>query len=229
MARSDPNAIPRDAKRRVSKAGVTSTSSTRGGWGARWKIATDLAPSFDAVALVDHISDVVMAEHHGAITEGERADGSGKQPPLASWGQAGINAAEGKRPNIRGVTGSTAKPFADNIERTAIKAKGSSFSRSRMKQGNQFQRFRVNETVESTKASTTIRPDKMHENFLGLEADKRGIGYFFVGGKVAEAVDKALAAFTGLALEGVVAKGRKREIKAINARTRKGKGKVYGG
>jgi hypothetical protein len=229
MARSDPNAIPRDAKRRVSRAGVTSTSSTRGGWGARWKIATDRAPSCDAVALVDHISDVVMAEHHGAITEGERADGSGKQPPLASWGQAGIDAAQGKRPNIRGVTASTTKPFADNIERTAIKVKGSSFSRSRPKQVGLFQRIRVNETVEATKASTTIRPDQIHESFMGLEYEKRGNAFFFVGGKVAEAVDKALAAFTGLALEGVVAKGRKREIKAINARTRKGKGKVYGG
>jgi hypothetical protein len=229
MARSDPNAIPRDFKRRVAKAGVRTSSETRGGWGASWKVVSDFAPSFDAVALVDHISDVVMAEHHGAIGEGERADGSGKQPPLASWGKAGKDAAAGQRPNVRGLTAETSKPFRDNIERTTIKVKGASLNRSRAKQVGLFQRIRVNETVEATKASTTIKPDKVHESFMALEYDKRGNQFFFVNGKVAEAVDKALAAFTDLALDGVVAKGRKRVIKAIKARTREGRGKAYGG
>jgi hypothetical protein len=229
MTRSDPNAIPRDFKRRVAKAGVRSTSSTRGGWGASWKVVSGLAPSFDAIALVDHISDVVLAEHWAAIGEGERADGSGKQPPLADWGKAGKDAAAGLRPNVRGLTAETSKPFRDNLERTAIKSKGSSFNRSRTKQVGLFQRIRVNETVEATRASTTIRPDKVHESFMGLEYDKRGNQFLFVGGKVSEAVDKAIAAFTGLALDGVVAKGRKREIKAIKARTREGRGKAYGG
>lgn len=179
------------------------------------------------MALVDHVSDVVLGEHWIAIGEGRRAESFDKQPPLAAWGKAGQDAAAGQRPNVRGFTASTAKPFRDNLERTAIKVvAGKGIQRSRIKRGNQFQgRFRVNETVESTKASTTIRPDKIHETFLGLELG-RGNQYLFVRGLVAEAVDKALAAFTNIALEGAVAKGNKRDLKAVKARSKGGK--VYG-
>lgn len=222
MARAKADKVPRSFKARSSSSGVTKTGYTRGG-GATWSISTTLAPSFDAAALADHISDVVMAEHWHAIGEGRRADGYTKQPPLAAWGQAGQDAAEGKRPNIRGLTADTSKPFRDNIERTAIKISGRSLNRSRVKVGNQFQgKFRFNETVESTRARTTIQPDRIHASFMGLEYDKRGNQWFFVKGLVAEAVDKALAAFTGLALEGVVAKADKRERLAGNAKTRTG-------
>lgn len=209
---------PRGA-RRVSSARVISTSSTRKGAGARWRVASDAAPSFDAVALVDHISDVILGEHYLAITEGRRAEGPEKQPALVEWGKAGRDAKAGARPNVRGYTGSTAKPFADNLERSPIKVSGKARTRSRVVQGNQFQRFVVNETVEGTRAKTTIRPDKIHETFMALE-EKRGNQFLFVTGYVSEAVDRALASYLGLALDGALAKGDKRERKAAKARSR---------
>ncbi len=219
MARAKADRVEVTHKGRKTQA-TFATRQTRGGWGATWSISSSIAPSFDAGALADHISDVVMAEHLHAIQEGRRAESYEKQPELAAYGTQGKRAAEGQRPNIRGMTGSTAKPFAENIERTAIKISGRSLNRSRVGQGNQFQRFRVNETVEATRAKTTIRPDRIHESFMGLEYDERGNQFFFVTGLVAEAVDAALAAFTGHAIDGVVAKGNKRELKAAKARTK---------
>lgn len=221
MARAKAERIGKSFRARQTAAGVKSSYS-RGGFGARWSISSDIAPSFDAVALVDHVSDVVLAEHHHAITEGRRAGDMDQQAPLNPLGKAGRDAAEGSRPAIRGYTGRSTKPFADNIERTAIKVSGKKLKRSRLKQGAgslRGQTFRVNETVEATRAKTTIRPDKLHESFMGLELE-RGHQFFFVNGGVADAVDKALAAYTNVALEGALAAGDKRELKAKQARTR---------
>lgn len=222
MARAKVTKIGRTARARATAAGVLGTGVTRGGFGARWRVASDFAPSFDAVALVDHISDVVMAEHWHAIGEGRRAGDLEQQAPLKAWGKAGRDAAEGKRPNIRGLTAATAKPFRDNIERAAIKVSGKAFNRSRLKAGSgslRGQMFRVNETVEATRAATTIRPDRIHENFMGLEEQRRH-QFFFVTGAVADAVDKALAAYTSIALEGALKAGDRRELKAKKAKTR---------
>lgn len=220
MARAKPEKIGKTAKRRARKAGTVSTSYRRGGTGVRWRLATDLAPSLDAVALVDHVSDVVMAEHWHAIGEGRRAEGPELQPKLAAFGEQGKRAAAGKRPDVRGFTGLTQTPFRDSIARSPIKVRAKNVSRSRV----QRQRFGdagfiVNETVEGTKASCTIRPDKLHESFLALEL-KRGNTFFFVNGYVAEAVDKALAAWVGAGLDGVLQKADKRERKAGRARTK---------
>jgi hypothetical protein len=219
MARSKPERIGKTYRRRANAAGVVSTSLR--GNGARWRVATTWAPSLDAVALVDHVSDVIMAEHHHAIGEGRQADGQNVQPPLADYGRAGRDAAEGKRPKARGYTGKTAKPFRDNIERSAIKVKGKQRNRSRIKQGSgalRGQSFLVNETVEGTKATTTIRPDKIHANFLALE-DKRGIRYFYVKGMVADAIDRAVAKWADVALEGALKQADKRDRKARKAKT----------
>lgn len=207
---------------RSSTTGVLGTTVTRKGWGVRWRVASTFAPSFDAVALVDHVSDVVMAEHWHAIGEGRRAGDMEQQAPLAAYGKAGRDAAEGKRPNVRGLTAATAKPFRDNIERTAIRVSGKTLARSRLKAGGgalKGQTFRVNETVEATKAKTTIRPDRIHDTFMGLEVDRKH-QFFFVTGGVADAVDKALAAYTDIALEGALKAGDRRELKAKKARTR---------
>jgi hypothetical protein len=232
MARSKPEKLGKAFRRRVSlrsprvgpasRAGIVSTGYSRGGWGASWRVAFNAAPSFDAVAICDHISDVVMAEHWHAIGEGRRAEGPEKQPELAKFGRQGREAAEGKRPDVRGYTGRSMKPFRDNIERTPIKVKARSLNRSTVREGAGAlagQRFVVNETVEATRASTTIRPDKLHESFMGLE-EGRGNQFFFVTGFVAEAVDKALAVLMGYGLEGALAKGDKRERKAAKAKTR---------
>lgn len=222
MARAKVTKIGRTHRARATTAGVRGTSITRGGFGARWRIASNFAPSFDAVALVDHVSDVVMAEHWHAIGEGRRAGDLEQQAPLKAWGKAGRDAAEGKRPNVRGLTSSTAKPFRDNIERTAIKVSGKTLNRSRLKAGSgalRGQTFRVNETVEATKAKTTIRPDRVHETFMGLEVDRKN-QFFFVTGAVADAVDKAMVAWTRIALDGALKAGDRRELKAKKAKTR---------
>lgn len=222
MGRPKPERIGKTARRRAKSAGVISTSVTRKGFGVRWRTATTLAPSLDAVALVDHVSDVVLAQHYHAIGEGLQADESAPQPPLAAWGQAGRDAAEGRRPDVRGVTGLSSKPFRDNLERTAIKVKGKQISRSRfMRQRFGESGFIVNETVEGTRASTTIQPDRIHRNFVAIEAQKRQIQYLYVGGMVSEMVDRALAAWLDVGLEGVLAKADKRDRKALRSKTRK--------
>ena len=182
-------------------------------------MATTLAPSLDAVALCDHISDVIMAEHWHAIGEGRQADGQGVQPELKSFGRQGREAAEGKRPNIRGFTGRPNKPFRDNIERSAIKVKSKALNRSRLKkQRFGVTGFIVNETVQGTRATCTIRPDKIHAAFLAREA-KRGVRYFYVKGMVADAIDRALATWIGVALEGALKKADQRERRARKAKT----------
>lgn len=170
----------------------------------------------DAVALVDHLSDVILAEHWHAIGEGRRADGSNLQPPLADYGRAGREAAEGVRPDVRGFTGSSQKPFRDNIERTAIKVRGAAVRRSvQASKGAPV----VNEAIAGTRASTRIQPDKLHRNFLKFEA-RRGNKFIHSGGYILRLVDEALGSWLGVAIDGVLEKADKRDRKARRAKTK---------
>ena len=54
---------------------------------------------------------------------------------------------------------------------------------------------------------------------MGLEVE-RGNQFFFVNGYIAEAVDKALIAWTNIALVGGLKKADRRERKAAKAKTR---------
>ncbi len=209
------------APRRRSKAGLVSTTGIRGGWGIRYRIAIDV-PTFDPVALVDHISDVVMAEHWHAIGDGRRADGSGEQPPLNPRGVSGRRAEEGQRPDVRGYTGLSTTPFRDNIERSAIRVRGRAVRRSRITQGVRAlagQVFEVLDEAEGTRASARIVPDRVHRGWLKFEA-RRGIAYFFVSDYMGRLVDEAVEAFFGVAMKGLLLKGSKREAKAAKARTK---------
>lgn len=220
MGRAKPERVGKAYRRRATKAGVVSTSSKRRGAGARWRLATDLAPSLDAVALVDHVSDVVIAEHWHSIGDGRLADGSNTQRPLAGYGRAGRDAAEGRRPPVRGFTGRPKYPFRDNILRRPIRTKGVKLNRSIVKRQRFGENgFVVNQTVEATRATTTIEADRRHANFLALEA-KRGVQYFFVGGYIAHLLDRALAAWLDVALAGALKKGDRRERRASKAKAR---------
>lgn len=211
----------RRAPRRATKAGLVSTGAVRKGWGIRYRIAVDM-PAFDPVALVDHISDVVMAEHWHAIRDGRRADGSGDQPPLDPRGVAGRRAIDGQRPAVRGYTGLSATPFSDNIGREPIKVSGKVVRRTRVVQGVRAlagQTFKVLDEAQGTRAKTKIVPAKIHKGWLGFEA-RRGIAYFYVKDFMGRMVDEAIEAYFKVGMSGLLLLGAKRERKAAKARAK---------
>ncbi len=163
------------------------------------------APNFDAVAAADHISDAVLTDHLFSVQDGLKADGSALQPKLKAFGAQGQQAAEGQRPNIRGFTGRTTKPFSDNLERAPIKV-----SRRAV---------RTSVGTEGTRAKTRIRPDKLHRGFVAFEAG-RGHQYLYAGGSVLRTVDKALTQLLGVMIDGTLKRADRRMRKAKRSKSR---------
>lgn len=198
--------------RRATRAGFVSSSAR--GTGARWRVALDIHMQLDAVPLLDHVTDVMMAQHLESIVSGQRADGGGSQKPLVRGGQQGRLAAEGIRPDARGFTGRSIRPFGPNIVRKEIRVlqKPVTFQRSVERLGIRFR-----EKIEGTKAKTSIQPDPIHLGWLVTEGD-RGVEYFYVDGLISRLIDMALAQWLGVALDGALKVGDKRERKASKAK-----------
>lgn len=156
----------------------------------------------DAAVLVDHLTDLVLAEHREAIRAGRRADG-GTQAPLSSTSSEGRAAAAGRRPNVRGYTGRTKEPFSDELRRAEIKAGGRARSQS---SGT------INVLPVPTAARGVIEPSPTHQNWLEEEA-ARGIFYLYVGGAIARLVAEASGQWLDVATDGALARpdlGRRR-------------------
>lgn len=214
MGRPKKSAI-RGRRPPLRQADVGVFSSGRSTWGTRWRVIAGTEPQLDAAALVDHVSDVVLSEHHEAIRSGRRADGSGLQPKLNPRGTQGRRAEEGQRPNVRGYTGLTVKPFSDEIRRTAIKVKaGPTLRRTTVKLG-----LRLRTKSPTVRAKTTIEPAPIHRGWLGTEAG-RGVEYFYVGGLVEHMVDLAVSQWLDVGIEGALKAADRRDRRARNARSR---------
>ena len=212
MAKPKKSTI-RGYKRRAARAGIVST--TRNGWGTRWRASADLPVQLDAVALVDHVSDAVLGEHYDAIVSGRKADGSQPQPPLLRRGTQGRKAAAGERPDIRGYTGRTTTPFGANLTRTPVKVvkKAPVFRRTDQRLG-----MLIASEVEGVRAKTTIEPDPIHLGWLSTEAG-RGVEYFYVGGVVEHLVDLAIAQWLDVGIDGALAAADKRERRAKKSKS----------
>lgn len=158
---------------------------------AKWVVATDFAPAFDAVALCDAVSSEILELHYQAVSKGLKANGSGPQPRLAPDGVQGKLAARGKRPKFRGVTGSS-RPFPNNLTRTKIRL---------LKKPK-----KLTSGVEGTSAKATVEPGRGHKQYVAREAAgekvDEGVEFFFTDGKVEEAIDRVVRAWTDVALEG---------------------------
>lgn len=173
---------------------VRDKRTTRGGKSrATWVVSTDFAPALDAVSLCEAISDEILELNYQAIAKGQRADGSGAQPPLDATGEQGRLASKGKRPNLRGVRGSQSKkPFAENVTRKKISIR----KRPR----------KLTSGVEGVVAACTIEPAPSHKAYVRREAqgDKvpEGVEFFYVEGQVEAAIERVLSDWADLALEG---------------------------
>ena len=158
---------------------------------AKWVVSSDFAPAFDAVALVDLVSSAILEAHYLAVSKGLRADGSGAQPALDAGGEQGRLAREGKRPNLRGVTGST-RPLADYLTRKKI-----TIAKKPVK---------LNSGVMGTSARTTVEPAPMHKRYVQLEADgdkaDGGAEYFYTEGAIDQMIDRIVAEWTDVAIDG---------------------------
>jgi hypothetical protein len=198
---------PRKPRARAGDPGVIGAARgrIRGGFGASWSVAVPFAPNFDAVTGLDHVSDGVLTEHLFAVQDGAKADGSGLQAPLSPRGKQGRFAAAGQRPNKRGFTGRTTRPFADNLERAPIKVNKRPV---KLKVG-----------TEGTRAKTSIRPDPLHRGFVGFE-ERRGHEYFFADGPILRTVDKALEQWLELAVDGTLKRAKKKTRKAKKSKSR---------
>lgn len=163
-------------------------------------VSSDFAPAFDAVALCDHVSDVILAAHHDAIGRGSKADGSGPQPPLLGHGAAGKAAKKGHRPNFRGVV--TGR-FRDGITRFKIKVSGKKLSSG----------------VDGTQAKCTITAPNDRAIFLNKEATENDVEYFYTEGYVDFLIDEAVRQWTDVALDGE-AQGDPEERKATQAKAK---------
>lgn len=173
---------------------VRDKRTTRGGKSrATWVVSTDFAPAFDAVSLCEAISDEILEANYQAVAKGQKADGSGAQPPLDANGEQGRLASKGKRPALRGVRGNQSKkPFAESLTRKKITVR----KRPR----------KLTSGVEGVVAATTIEPDPAHKAYVRREArgDKvpEGVEFFYVEGAVEQAIERVLSGWADLALEG---------------------------
>ena len=181
----------------LAKSGNIGRKGGKAVWGSTWSVTFNLDPNLDAGSLADLVSDVVLQEHLQAVQAGVRSDSGAPQPSLDPKGQQGARAAKGERPNKRGFTGLTTKPFAENLERTPIKV------RARSRRGG------------GVKASTKIQADPIHRGWLATEAGRK-VRYLYAGGFVTKLVGKALLVWSGFAMLGTLKKPDKSGRKAKN-------------
>lgn len=145
---------------------------TRGG-GKSFGVAIDMdewAPDLDAIRLNTAVAEAVAEHHRKAINAGEKADGSGPQPPLRGKRQI-ADVAAGKRPNKRGVTNKRAFPNSIKVMRSATRSASREASRD-------------------VKVVGAVGP---YSPWLARE-EGRGVQYLYTEGEVEQAVDRAIEA-----------------------------------
>lgn len=131
-----------------------------------WRVPADLAIDLRASALADRVAAAILDANKQAIVDGTRANDGTAQPKLDPKGQSGRAAAQGRRPDIRGNTGS-AKGFPRTLRR----------GRTKKARGD-------------TNTTVVIEAAGVHAPWLEREHG-RGVDYLFVDGDVAKAIEDA--------------------------------------
>lgn len=162
---------------------------------ARWIVSTNVLAALDAGALVVRVANVVMRAHRVAIEQGLRADGSGAQKALNPKGQSGRAATAGDRPPLRGVTARHA--FPQGLRRGSVRFSGAKLASGR----------------GGTRAKTRISAPSRLRGWL-VQEGKRRVEYFFVGGAIAELVQRTVLEWARAEVIGVVEMSGPRERRA---------------
>lgn len=178
--------------------GATTRRSGGTGWTLKWEENDVPLPWPSAPWLLAIMSDVVMLQHRNAILAGARASG-GQQPALDPDGVQGKLAAEGKRPDFRGVTGDNSpNAFPATLQRSKIKRLyNTRIGTATVTRGG----VRSRKARIGAKAGVTISAAKRHDAWLAREA-ALGVEYFFVDGDVDRLIDAQLSAWLAQAMLG---------------------------
>lgn len=141
-----------------------------------------------AASLCDYVSRALLQHHADAIEEGRRPSG-GAQAPLDPEGQQGRKAAEGRRPNIRGNTG-TDRSIPRLLKRSEVRSTGKVV---RIGRGGEL----------GFTAHATIYPGAgLQGQFISDEADQ-GIEYFAVTGDADRVIEQVVVDYLATVFDGV--------------------------
>lgn len=131
-----------------------------------WRVPADFAIDLRASVLADRVAGVILDAHKKAILAGTRASDGVAQPPLNPKGQSGRAAAQGRRPDARGNTGSS-KGFPRTLRRG-----------------------RTKKARSDTNTTVVIETAGVHTPWLEREHG-RGVDYLFLDGDVGQAIEDA--------------------------------------
>jgi hypothetical protein len=204
--------------------------------GVHWIVKRDWAPEPDPALIVDHIRDVVLAAIRDAIRTGQKADGSGPQPPqsaieerlakMTPAGAAGLRRkleSEGKLQTGRAgkYRGFDTGYLADNLSASAIRVQGGRrMTKSVLgaKEGRGRRKAVLGTRAASTIYMAGISPESLaRSKFLSDEAE-RGVYYLYTTGQIARLVDLAVDQAIEVAfLEGGSRDARMGALKAKDA------------
>jgi hypothetical protein len=200
-------------------------------------VQRDWAPEPDPALIVDHVRDLIIAIHEEAIKAGQKADGSGPQPPLGRW--VYTNKA---KTNLRGRVkerksmhrGYSTGHFVENLTASKITVSGKRYkARSILDTGKTGPGRRAvgprmsssphGKPIYGTRAVTKIAlpwrapDDLVRVKWLGQEL-ARGNEFLFVEGLVEEMVDQAVEQVIDVAfIEGGSRDARMGELRAKEA------------
>lgn len=165
---------------------------------ADWIVADALAINRNPAAIVDHVSDYLLAAHAEAILRGQKADGSGPQAKLKSGEQKEL-ARKGKRKDARGILSGG---FARNLTRGKIRIRG-----GKLRNGDDATIAKCRIKVMRPKGGTGARDEFGNSGdypaWIAKES-RRGIEFFFTTGAIAAGVDLAIRQFLDLGIRDQV-------------------------
>lgn len=148
----------------------------------------EFAVAIGAASLCDYVSRGLLLHTAGSIETGKRPSG-GAQRPLDPEGQQGRKAAEGRRPNTRGNTG-TERSIPQLLTRSEVRATGKV---TRIGRGGEL----------GYTAHATIYPGAGLQGQFIAEEDAQGIEYFAVTGDADRVIEQVVVDYIATCMDGV--------------------------
>jgi len=197
--------------------------------GVNWIVSQPVPmPSFDMVVLVEAVCQLLLRIHRDAIRKGQRADGSGAQPDLKRYATARRQAIAELLDRGIPLTQATIRDRVDDVRRRVLKGRNDRFrgfdsgrfadtirmSRIRLRSGTRtkkkgFTPLRGIDKQTAVEARASVLPpqDQKYLAWLSEEAEQ-GREFFFVEGKVSQAVDQLIRQLWDMMVEGDVRPGK---------------------
>lgn len=159
----------------------------------------ELTAAIGALSLADAITRALLAHHAEAIAAGVRPSG-GAQVALDPAGHQGKEAAKGRRPNVRGNTG-TAKAMPPNLTRSEVKGGTKAISiGARPDFGGRGGPKRAG--AIGVKATADIYPMFAGQAKFIDEQDAAGIEFFAVDGRADRVIEDVVIDYLATVFDG---------------------------